>query len=287
MRLRCASSSDTLRKHIAIMQDSPVTRLIDAAERAGQLNLRTEELAKQLPGTSAEALRQALDRQRRRGRLARTSRGSGHWIIVPAQDFAAGAPPLESWLHAFMSKTLQEPYYMGLLSAAEAHGASPYAVMVTQVVVRTSRRPIQIGRHRLQFVVRKNLDAVPTQWHETAAGRLKVSTPAATALELAARPEAVGGPARVAEVIEALAPAISDAGLRAALEALHEIPAAQRLGALLTLGGSQQLANVVATWLSDKQTRTIPLSPGADRDEQARVDAFKVQLPTNFQRANS
>ena len=239
------------------MSDSFLTQLIDAAERAGQLNLRTEDLAKQLPGTSAEALRQSLDRQRRRGRIARTARGYGHWIIVPAHDYAVGAPPLEAWLHSFMAKTLREPYYVGLLSAAEAHGASPYAVMVTQIVVAKPRRPLQVGRHRLQFIVRKNLEQVPTQWHETTAGRFKVSTPGATALELAARPEVSGGPGRVAEVLEALAPTIDAAALRATLDAIHEIPATQRLGALLELSGVKQLAQEVGNWLSDKPTRPV------------------------------
>jgi predicted transcriptional regulator of viral defense system len=286
VRLRCALSNATLCKRIASMRDSSVARLIDAAERAGQLNLRTDELAKQLPGTSAEALRQALDRQRRRGRIARTSRGSGHWVIVPAHDYTAGAPPLEAWLHSFMTKTLQEPYYVGLLSAAEAHGASPYAVMVTQVVVPKPRRPLQVGRHRLHFIVRKNLEAVPTQWHETAAGRFKVNTPEATALELAARPEVAGGPARVAEVLGALAPAMADDALRPALDALHEVPAAQRLGTLLTLSGNLQLAKHVSIWLSDKPTRPVSLSPGHSQDN-ALVDSFKVRVPTDFQRANS
>src|ERR1700756_4457906 len=121
---------------------SPLSAVLDAAERSGRLNLRTQDIRAAMPGVSAEALRQALHRQQRRGRLIRLSRGSDHWLIVPLQHAAAGAPPLEVWLDRYMSKTLGIPYYVALLSAAETYGASPHAVMVTQVMVPERRRAI-------------------------------------------------------------------------------------------------------------------------------------------------
>jgi hypothetical protein len=81
-------------------QPMPTTRslsaVLDAAESSGKLNLRIEEIQAALPDVSAEALRQALHRQQRRGRLIRLSRGSGHWLIVPLRYAAVGAPPLET-----------------------------------------------------------------------------------------------------------------------------------------------------------------------------------------------
>jgi hypothetical protein len=104
----------------------PLSHYLDAAERSGKLNLRTADIAQALPGVSADALRQALHRQQRKGhkgRIVRTSRGSEHWFIVPLQDASAGAPPLETWLDAYLSKTLGLPYYVALLSAAEVKRA--------------------------------------------------------------------------------------------------------------------------------------------------------------------
>jgi hypothetical protein len=143
----------------------PTTRslsaVLDAAESSGKLNLRMEEIQAALPDLSAEALRQALHRQQRRGRLIRLSRGSGHWLIVPLRHAAVGAPPLETWLDRYLSKTLGIPYYMALLSAAELYGASPYAVMVTQVMVAERRRPITVGRHELVFRTRARIEHMP------------------------------------------------------------------------------------------------------------------------------
>ena len=182
---------------------SPLSAVLDAAERSGKLNLRTEDIRAELPGVSPAALHQALHRQQRRGRLVRLSRGSDHWLIVPLQHAASGAPPPEAWLDRYMSKTLGVPYYVTLLSAAETYGASPYAVMVTQVMVPERRRPITVGRHEVVFHTRARIEDMPTRWHETPDGRFKVGTPELTALELVERVALVGGMARVVGVLHA------------------------------------------------------------------------------------
>lgn len=257
----------------------PLSAVLDAAERSGKLNLRTQDIRAELSGVSTAALRQALYRQQRRGRLIRLSRGSDHWLIVPLQYAAAGAPPLEAWLDRYMSKTLGIPYYVTLLSAAEAYGASPYAVMITQVMVPERRRPITVGRHKVVFHTRARIEDMPARWHETPDGRFKIGTPALTALELLERATLVGGMARVREVLRQLWTSCTPQGLTEALNALQQIPTAQRLGALLALENQSALASRVADWLSDKPLRLVPLEYGQPRDASSKADAtFKVQL---------
>lgn len=267
---------------------SSLVAILDAAERGGKLNLRTADIAQALPGVSADALRQALHRQQRKGRIVSASRGSEHWVIVPLQDASAGAPPLETWLDAYLSKTLGLPYYVGLLSAAEVYGASPQAVMVTQIMVPKARRPVQVGRHRLVFFERSRIPTMPVAWHETTHGRFKVSSPALTALELVARQQMAGGIARVMEVLQALIPDITNEGLSAALDALDETPTAQRIGVLFIRANQPNLADLVATWLETKRTRRIALSPGATDTGPCTLDArFKVLVPDTIQQANT
>lgn len=267
---------------------SPLTELLNAAERRGKLNLRTADIALALPGVSAEALRQALHRQQRKGRIVRASRGSEHWVIVPLQDAFAGAPPLETWLDAYLSKTLGVPYYVGLLSAAEVYGASPQAVMVTQVMTPGVRRPVQVGRHRLVFLKCSRVTDMPTQWHETPHGRFKVSTPELTALDLVSRQQVAGGMARIVEVLQSLAPDMTADPLVAALNALNETPTAQRLGVLLSQLDQPLLANLVAEWLGNKRTRRIALT--LNGEEQGASDLnrrFKVNVPATLLPANT
>lgn len=267
---------------------SPLSKVLDDAERAGKLNLHTQDIRAALPGVSSEALRQALYRQQQRGRLVRVSRGSDHWLIVPLQHATAGAPPLETWLDRYMSKTLGIPYYVALLSAAETYGASPYAVMVTQVMVSERRRPILVGRHEVVFHTRARVESMPTRWQETPNGRFRVGTPELTALELVGRATLVGGIPRVQEVLRGLRASCTPEGLVEALEALQEVPTAQRLGAMLALDGESVLAARIVEWLSDKPLHLVPLERGQKRDASSKVDTtFKVRLGMDTGSANT
>jgi predicted transcriptional regulator of viral defense system len=267
---------------------SPLTNFLDAAERRGKLNLRTADIAQALPGVSTDALRQALHRQQRKGRIVRASRGSEHWIIVPLQDAEAGAPPLETWLDAYLSKTLGVPYYVGLLSAAEVYGASPQAVMVTQVMTPGIRRPVQVGRHRLVFLKNTRTAEMPTLWYETPHGRIKVSTPELTAMDLVSRQQDAGGIARIADILQRLAPETTVQGLTAALDAAQETPTAQRLGALLSQLGQPLLTNRVADWLETRSTRRIPLATGIEEPGASTLNSrFKVNVPDTLLPANT
>ena len=267
---------------------SPLAQVLDQAERRGKLNLRTAEIAQALPGVSAEALRQALHRQQRKGRIVRTSRGSEHWVLVPLQDASAGAPPLETWLDPYLSKTLGLPYYVCLLSAAEVYGVSPQAVMVTQVMTSKVRRPVQVGRHRLVFLKHARASNMPIRWYETPQGRFKVSTRELTALDLVCRQQAAGGMARIMEVLQSLAPEMSEDGLSAALDAIQDAPSAQRLGAMLSRLHHTTLAKRVADWLGTRRTRRITLTLDNDAGAASTLDTqFKVNMPNIFPVANT
>ena len=268
---------------------SPIRQYVDRAERDGKLNFRFAEVTSTHPEQSESALRQALHRLQKKGRIVLASRGSDHWIIVPFQDAHAGAPPLESWLHTYMAKTLQVPYYVGLLSAAEVYGASPYAVMVTQIVVAKPRRSLQIGPHKLVFTVRSNVAEAPAQWHENSAGRFKVSTPEMTALDLIQHQADVGGLGRLFAVLHRLFDTCSSANLQHALDIVDTTPLAQRLGALLGLDGRDELTNEVDRWLAGRRMRPVNLGePSSGQKETYFFDSnFKVRLPRDLDTANA
>lgn len=256
-----------------------LAEVIDEAERHGRVNLRLADLTAAMPLTSAAALRQAIIRQERRGRLAKLSRGSGHWLIVPLQYAGAKAPPLEMWLDTYLSKTLKIPYYVGTLSAAEAYGVAPYAVAVTQVMVGAPRRPLDVGLHRIEFQVRVHLERIPTRWHETRLGRFKISTPEVTAIDLIRRMSAVGGISRIGIIVNSLAEHMSESGVGQALDVTDEILPAQRLGALLKESGHNKLAAAVSAWLVSKRKRAITLSGEQLRSRRPAFDTtFKVWL---------
>lgn len=267
-----------------------LSEALNAFERTGKLNVRSDDLRSALPGASAEALRKALYRQQQAGRLLRLSRGAEHWLIVPLQYATAGSPPLEAWLDPYLRKTLGTPYYVGLLSAAEVYGASPYAVMVTQVMVAQTRRSITVGRHEVVFHTRVRIEAMPTRWHESPEGRFRVSTPELTALDLIQRESMVGGMARVLEVLRGLWAHCTQEGVTAALDAMHNLPLAQRLGALMVRDDQAGLVAPVARWLKGQPTRLVALEGPLPSDDIAasNVDPdFKVWMPATLEGANT
>jgi len=56
---------------------------------------------------------------------------------------------------------LEQPYYVGLLSAAATHGAAHQQPMVFQVVTDRPTRPARAGRVRIEFHMSRQVETAP------------------------------------------------------------------------------------------------------------------------------
>lgn len=173
----------------------------------------------------------AAERLQRRGLLVKPRQG--FYVVVPPQFQTSGAPP-PSWYVDDLMRREDERYYVGLLKAAEIHGATHQAAMEFQVVTAKRLPSIRLGRSPIVFYFRKHMDAVNVgiEWRETDTGTMAVSSPALTALDLLRYPHASGGIDTVATVLEDLGPGIDPEQL-ATLSTRVERPVVQRLGYLL------------------------------------------------------
>jgi predicted transcriptional regulator of viral defense system len=180
-------------------------------------------------GVSADAAKLALNRLTKQGQLASPARG--FYVIVPPEYRSLGCLPADQFIPALM-KRLGLPYYTGLLSAAQYHGAAHHRPQEYQVMVTKSRRPIVCGAVRVAFAVRKNINAIPTQSFNTPRGTVLVSTPEATAVDLVGYYNHVGGLDQVATILSELADTLDPKKLVVAAQTAP-IPWAQRLGYLL------------------------------------------------------
>ena len=137
---------------------------------------------------------------------------------------------------------VSQAYYVGLLKAAELHGATLQAVMEFQVVAGKHLPWIRAGRGLIVFYFRKNMEAVVAGIEDrmTDTGTMKFSSAALTALDLLRYPQASGGMDNVATVLSDLGKMI-DPGQIAALSASVERPVVQRLGYLLDHLGHENL----------------------------------------------
>ena len=205
---------------------------------AGQV-VFTAEQAERALGIGHGAFLDAAERLQRREAVLNPRQG--FYVVVPPQHASWGAPPPAWYIDALMGHEAQA-YYVGLLKAAELHGATHRAVMEFQVVTAKRVPRIRAGRSLIVFYFRKDMKAVAAgvEDRNTDTGTMKISSAALTALDLVRYPQASGG-------IDSVATVLSDFGQRidpeqlAALSAVVERPVAQRLGYLLDHLGHDSL----------------------------------------------
>lgn len=222
-------------------------------------------------GPAAE--RKALWRAQRAGLLIQPR--NGFFVIVPAEYRAAGAPP-PAWFIDDLMRHAELPYYVGLLSAAALYGASAQAAQEFQVIVPKATRPIRAGRLRIRFVMRSHIRAAATAERPTPTGKMVVSTPEQTALDLVLYPHAGGGWDNVASVLSELSSQL-DPGIlmRLIREEAHPRPI-QRLGHLLDLVHAEAPADALAAWIARQRLPYVAFEPsapsaGAPRDRRWRL----------------
>ncbi len=133
-----------------------------------------------------------------------------------------------------MMEHLGRRYYVGLLTAAAAHGAAHQAPQVFQVLVDEQLAARDIHRVRVRFHVASALPYLPVGAVErvtTETGTMALSSRELTAVDLAASPALAGGLDNVATILTELGDLDTD--LIAATGSLYPRSVVRRLGWLL------------------------------------------------------
>jgi predicted transcriptional regulator of viral defense system len=190
----------------------------------------------------------AAGRLQKQGRLI--SPRQGFYIVVPPQYMAWGAPP-PGWYIDDLMRYEGRPYYVGLLKAAELHGATHQAVMEFQVITDKRLPRIAAGRSMLSFYYRKDMSASATGIidHKTDTGRMKISSVELTVFDLLRYPQAAVGVDNIATVISDLGDKI-DAGKLADLAPAFERNVVQRAGYLIDRVGHAGKTKKLREYLS-------------------------------------
>lgn len=162
----------------------------------GQHFITTDDAAALL-GVKPSKVRNSLRRPREAGEMLSVTKGG--WVPVPAEHRSTGAPPAANFVDPMM-RHLGHPYYVGLLSAADIHGSAHQAPQTFQIVTPALLRDRTIGRNHLRFIRRRNTVDHATTVHTVATGRLVISTPETTLLDLAEAPLQGGGLSNIATV---------------------------------------------------------------------------------------
>ena len=226
----------------------------------GRFTFTTAEARARQAGVSAAATAAALDRAKADHIIVSPVRG--FHVVLPLEDRAAGAPSWRLFLDSLMTY-LDTPYYVGLLTAAAIHGASPQAAQAVQVVTPRARRPIRVGRLAIVFVVRRSAAQAPVEQITTPSGRIRVASPELVGLDLVRYQTRAGGIDNVLTVLRDLSPSMRRTGMRKALVVGPSAPDLQRLAFLLTCVDADNVATVIADELKERRTTWVRLSQGS------------------------
>lgn len=248
-------------------------RFIEILASSGRYHFDSLE-AREALGVSSTAANAALHRLAKLGQIA--SPALGFYVIVPPEYRSLGCLPAEQFIPALMAKK-GLPYYAGLLSAAQYHGAAHQRPQEFQVVLESSRRPIVCGAVRVAFIRRARAAKVPAQSINTPRGVLLVSTPEATALDLVGYEARVGGLGLVATVLAELAERINPVLLREAAKTAP-LPWAQRLGYLLEQVGAGARTAPLKVYVQEHAREWTTLAPAASRTQVARRNDWKLRV---------
>lgn len=225
----------------------------------GQASFTREEAIKRLEITATAFLKSAK-RLEKRGSLLNPRHG--FYVVIPPQYRSWGGPPPTWYIDALMRHE-GHPYYVGLLKAAELHGATHHAVMEFQLVTDKQFPRIRAGRSIIAFYYRKELPSVLSSIvdYKTDTGSMKLSSPELTAFDLVRYVHAAGG-------IDAIGTALSDLkdmldGRKlATLATQFERAVCQRLGYLLDLlGASDKTGELHAALLARQSVSWTALEP--------------------------
>ncbi len=233
-------------------------RFIDNRLMQGR-NTFVREEAQAALGLSDGALTAALTRLARRKRLVSPHRG--FYLILRPEDQTTGAPDPAQWIEPLMS-FLALDYRVSLLRAASFHGSSHQAAMVFQIVVPRQLRPLEIGRHRVEFIFQApamfvavnqsaHLDAL-----KTSAGFAHVAGVELTLLDCARYFHKAGG-------INAIAQVVKDIGAKgqprklALLASNCESSCVRRLGYLMEHVGHMRQARALEPFAGKAKTSVL------------------------------
>jgi predicted transcriptional regulator of viral defense system len=205
-----------------------------ASQRQG-VHLLDAGFATDLVGISRRHAVNLLASMAQKGALHRV--GRGRYAVIPP-DVLYGRKSYVVDPHLILDELMQSNgadgrYYVAYQSAAAIHGAAHQLPFVVLVAVPQQRRPIELGRARIQFVQlkpEKFFGFQQVHYHDVP---LNVSDPEKTILDCLDRFDLCGGVAEVARTISGLIDEVERVKLLEYLRRMDNQALAQRLGLIL------------------------------------------------------
>ncbi len=256
-----------------------MAQYVDSLEERGRLvflrSIAIEELK-----LSKNAFKLAARRLIAKKRIVGTK--GGFFVAVPLQYRSIGSPPPSWFIHDLM-EFHHKPYYVGILSAAEMHGAAHQRPQVFQVITDSPTRTLKKGGMPIRFFTKKHIHDIPVQEIKTEAGFIHVSTPEATAVDVVRYYKAAGYFDNVTTVLIELAEVLDSKKLVRAVTVNGELSIAQRLGYLLDRYTKKHLTLGLEKWVRKQNPFPVLLDP-TSRSKTKRLNTkWNVMVNTEIE----
>lgn len=240
----------------------------------------TREEAETALKSSAIGTYHSLRRLQKSGSLAMPRRG--FYLIVDPEHRRLGALPPTAWIDDLM-RFHEVPYYVGLLSAASIHGAAHQQPQEFQVVAGSVLRLVTVGRVRIRFFFRRQMDLALTEKMKTSSGYIPVSTPEMTAYDLVRYRKGAGSIDHIATVLAELAERLDPKRLLAIARTSEEMPVVQRLGYLLERTGHVDLTGDLGKLVAKREPKFVRLEPRSSEHVSDRDARWRVLVNTTIE----
>ena len=231
----------------------------------GRYAFTTDELKKNFD-LSSNALNQILYRLKQKKKIALIRQG--FYVIIPPEYSKQGIIPPYLYIDDLM-KSLNKPYYVGLLSAAALHGAA-HQQPTAYTVITKSPAPRNVDKLKILFFSKQVFLQDGIIQKKTSAGYINVSSPELTALDLFDYIYKFGIN-RIATVLQELSEEMKPSLLLKIADQYPSTAAIQRLGYILDrIVSSEKLSDVLWKVLNDKIFYPVPLSP--QKNKKGEID---------------
>ena len=226
----------------------------------GRYVFTVEELKSQL-NRSYPALRQNLFRLKTKKEIAFIRQG--FYIIIPPEYSKQGIIPPYLYIDDLM-KSLDKPYYVGLLSAAALHGAA-HQQPTGYTVITQSPPPRSIEKLKVLFFSKQEFLQDGIIQMKTPAGYINVSSPELTALDFFDYIHKFGIN-RITTILQELSDEMKPSRLLKIAKQYSNTAAIQRLGYILdNVVSAEKLSDALWKVLNERNFFSIPLSPQKEK----------------------
>jgi len=182
---------------------------------------------------------------------------SGFYLIIPAEYLHSVPPP--TWYLDDLMSFLKQPYYVGLLSAGAFLGAAHHQPQEFQVVTSKPTRDFTIKNSRHRFFVKRDLQLQFTDKKSSPTGKIIISGPELTAVDLIRYSSKIGGLDLVGTVLNELAEVIDAKTLVKVGQNSQSLASIQRLGFILDYLKFRDLVEPLNKWVQKQRPSMVVL----------------------------